>query len=62
MVVSVYSGIDGEHDYLSTGNDGVKASVTVSGGMISVTLPDTWLKKIDGSDSFKVSARLTQNM
>ena len=46
--------------YLSTGNDGVSATVTVSGGKITVTVPAVWVKKAGGADSLQLSGTLVQ--
>ena len=44
--------------YFSTGNDNIKATVTlVSASRLGITLPDTWVAK-PGADSLKASANL----
>lgn len=46
--------------YSATGNDNVSATVSVSGGKVSVNMPKAWAKT-SSTDSTQVSANLTQN-
>lgn len=50
----------GTTSYKSTGSDNINATVSVSNGKVSVSMPDTWAKNISGSDSVKVNANITQ--
>ena len=51
-------GNSGGTSYFSTGNDNVRATVTViSASTLGITLPDTWVAK-PGADSLKLSANL----
>ena len=47
--------------YVSTGNDNVSATVTVSGGKVSVSLPKVWaVNPMTAGDSVQISANITQ--
>jgi len=48
-------------DYLSTGNDNVSATVTVTGGKIKVVVPSVWVKNISSSgDSLQLTGTLVE--
>jgi len=47
--------------YTSTGNGTVNATVTVSGGKITVNMPKAWAKKASSTDSVEVSANFTSD-
>jgi hypothetical protein len=46
-------------NYGSTGNDNVDATVTISNGRVSISMPDAWAKSAN-NDSVRVSANITQ--
>lgn len=58
--ISVSTAVNmGSASYISTGNDNVSATVTVSGAKVSINLPKTWAVKPGGGDSVQVSANFS---
>lgn len=59
--VKVYTASFGSsaNTYVATGSDGVNATISFESSKIKIVLPDTWIRKLSGSDSLKVSATLS---
>lgn len=47
--------------FFSLGNDNVNATITVNSGKVNVSLPDTWVGSVTGTDSVKVNGNITEN-
>ena len=47
-------------DYVSTGHDGIDATVTVTSGKIKVVIPAVWVKNTTGADSLKLTGTLVE--
>ncbi len=47
-------------DYLSTGSDGIDATVTITAGKIKVVVPTVWVKKTSGTDSLQLTGTLIE--
>ena len=60
ILATSYFGDDIYRIYSSTGNDHVKAHVTVNEGKITLDMPDVWAKNTSGTDSVKISAHVYQ--
>lgn len=46
--------------YVSTGSGAVDATVSVSGGKITVSIPEIWVKKTTADDSLKLSGTIVE--
>ncbi len=47
-------------DYVTTGHDGIDATVTVTGGKIKVVIPSVWVKNTSAGDSLKLTGTLVE--
>ena len=46
--------------YVSTGTDGINATVTVTGGKIKIVIPAVWVKNTTAGDSLKLTGTLIE--
>ena len=60
ILATSYFGGDDYGIYSSTGNDHIKAHVTVKDGKITIDVPEVWVRNTKGTDSVKFSAHVYQ--
>ncbi len=46
--------------YTTTGNDGIDATVTITGGKLKIVVPSVWVKKTSAADSLQLTGTLVE--